>query len=178
MNERLEEPQTEGAFPELPSHAAPAETVQEESAPEESAARAWEGPSWLRMAYALEFLLAMIAIFTVWSEVGGQGHMDLLPWYIKLGCSLSLAWCSVRFTAAIVEHEKSWNQHTAVWFMGMILVAIAMGSITYYYHLHEVPDEPDNEDNTSTSIMLPEWGQPVAFMSAYVTNTYGDREKG
>jgi hypothetical protein len=54
---------------------------------------AWEGPSWLRMAYALEFLLAMIAIFTVWSEVGGQGHMDLLPWYIKLGCSLSLAWC-------------------------------------------------------------------------------------
>jgi hypothetical protein len=134
----------------------PGDTVQEESAPEETAAPAWEGPSWLRMAYALEFLLALIAVFTVWSEVGGQGHMDLLPWYIKLGCSLSLAWCSVRFTAAIVEHEKAWNQHTAVWFMGMILVAIAMGSITYYYHLHEVPDEPDNEDNTSTSLVLPD----------------------
>ena len=114
------------------------------------------------MAYALEFLLAMMAIFTVWSEVGGQGHMDLLPWYIKLGCSLSLAWCSVRFTAAIVEHEKAWNQHTAVWFIGMILVAIAMGGITYYYHLHEVPDEPDNEDNTSTSIIVPEWRGKIA----------------
>jgi hypothetical protein len=151
VNERLEEPRTEEALPELPSHAVPEDTAPEDTAP----ASTWEGPSWLRMAYALEFLLALIAIFTVWSEVGGQGHMDLLPWYIKLGCSLSLAWCSVRFTAAIVEHEKAWNQHTAVWFMGMILVAIAMGSITYYYHLHEVPDEPDNEDNTSTSLVLP-----------------------
>ncbi len=152
MNERLEEPRTEEALPDLPTH-----PVLEEAAPEETPpASTWEGPSWLRMAYALEFLLAMIAIFTVWSEVGGQGHMDLLPWYIKLGCSLSLAWCSVRFTAAIVEHEKAWNQQTAVWFMGMILVAIAMGSITYYYHLHEVPDEPDTDENTSTSLLLPD----------------------
>lgn len=153
MNERLEEPRTEEALPELPPDAVPEETQK---------APAWEGPSWLRMAYALEFLLAMLAIFTVWSEVGGQGHMDLLPWYIKLGCSLSLAWCSVRFTAAIVEHERAWNQHTAVWFIGMILVAIAMGGITYYYHLHEVPDEPDNEDNTSTSIIVPEWRGKIA----------------
>jgi hypothetical protein len=121
------------------------------------------------MAYALEFLLALIAIFTVWSEVGGQGHMDLLPWYIKLACSLSMAWCSVRFTAAIVEHEKTWNQHTAVWFIGMILVAIVMGGITYYYHLHEVPDEPDTDENTSTSIILP---QPWEFRASA---TYADR---
>jgi len=146
VNERLEEPRTEEALSELPSNAAPQETAT---------APAWEGPAWLRMAYALEFLLAMIAVFTVWSEVGGQGHMDLLPWYVKLGCSLSLAWCSVRFTAAIVEHEKAWNQHTAVWFIGMILVAIVMGGITFYYHLHEVPDEPDTDENTSTSIALP-----------------------
>jgi hypothetical protein len=154
VNERLEEPRTEEALPELASNAVP-----EETAP----APVWEGPSWLRMAYALEFLLALITILTVWSEVGGQGHMDLLPWYIKLGCSLSLAWCSVRFTAAIVEHEKAWNQHTAVWFIGMIVVAIAMGGITYYYHLHEVPDEPDSEDNTSTSIIRPEWRRTMAW---------------
>jgi hypothetical protein len=174
VNERLEEPRTEEALAELPSHAVPGETVLEEIAPEETTpAHAWEGPSWLRMAYALEFLLALIAIFTVWSEVGGQGHMDLLPWYIKLGCSLSLAWCSVRFTAAIVEHEKAWNQHTAVWFMGMILVAIAMGGITYYYHLHEVPDEPDNEDNTSTSITVPAWpgGQALPPANKFCTPT-------
>jgi hypothetical protein len=172
VNERLEEPRTEEALPELPPHAVPGETVPQEAVSDVTEREqtpptpAWEGPSWLRMAYALEFLLAMIAIFTVWSEVGGQGHMDLLPWYIKLGCSLSLAWCSVRFTAAIVEHEKAWNQHTAVWFMGLILVAIAMGSITYYYHLHEVPDEPDNEDNTSTSITVPAWPVGQAFPPA------------
>ena len=154
MNERLEEPRTEEALPEHATNAVPEETA---------GAPAWDGPSWLRMAYALEFLLALIAIFTVWSEVGGQGHMDLLPWYIKLGCSLSLAWCSVRFTAAIVEHEKAWNQHTAVWFIGMIVVAIGMGGITYYYHLHEVPDEPDTEDTTSTSITLPEWRRTMAM---------------
>jgi hypothetical protein len=50
--------------------------------------------------------------------------------------------------------------------MGMILVAIAMGSITYYYHLHEVPDEPDNEDNTSTSITVPAWPVGQAFPPA------------
>ena len=155
MNERLEESRTEEALPELPSSTRPEETA---------AASAWEGPSWLRLVYALEFLIALIAIFTVWSEVGGQGHMDLLPWYIKLGSSLSLAWCSVRFTAALVEHEKAWNQHTAVWFAGIILVAIVMGGITYYYHLHEVPDEPDNEDNTSTSISAPERGRTTAGM--------------
>lgn len=153
MNERLEEPRTEETPGELPSDAAPDETP---------AASSWSGPSWLRMAYALEFLIAMIAIFTVWSEVGGQGHMDLLPWFIKLGCSLSLAWCSVRFTAALVEHERAWNQHTLVWFTGMILIALAMGGITYYYHLHEVPDESDTDDTTSTSISQPEWRQPLA----------------
>ena len=161
MNERLEEPRTEEALAELSPNAAP------EQAPTTAA---WEGPSWLRMVYALEFLIALIAIFTVWSEVGGQGHMDLLPWYIKLGCSLSLGWCSVRFTAAIVEHEKAWNHHTVVWFAGMILVAMAMGGITYYYHLHEVPDEPDSDENTSTSLVLPD--------SAWATNRYCDRQNG
>ena len=120
MQERLEEPRTEEVLPELPSDA-----VAEETA----AAPAWIGPAWLRMAYAIEFLIALIAVFTVWSQVGGQGHMDLLPWYIKLACSVSLAWCSVRFTAALVEHEKAWNQHTMVWFTGIIIVVVAMGGL-------------------------------------------------
>jgi hypothetical protein len=153
VQERLEEPRTEEVLPELPSDA-----VAEETA----AAPPWIGPAWLRMAYAIEFLIALIAVFMVWSQVGGQGHMDLLPWYIKLACSVSLAWCSVRFTAALVEHEKAWNQHTMVWFTGIIIVAVAMGGITYYYHLHEVPDEPDTDDTTSTSVRLPEWRLPLA----------------
>jgi len=165
VNERLEEPRTDDALPELPPEATPEETA---------AAPAWS-PSWLRMAYALEFLIALIAILLAWSEVGGQGHMDLLPWYIKLACSISLAWCSVRFTAALVEHEKAWNQHTLVWFTGILLIALAMGGITYYYHLHEVPDEQDTDDTTSTSITLPEWRQPLACENFLISS---DRANG
>ncbi len=154
MNEQVQEPKTEEVLPELPPDAAPEETA--------AAAPTWNGPAWLRLAYAFEFLLALIAIFTLWSEVGGQGHMDLLPWYIKLACALSLAWCCVRFTAGLVEHQKAWNHYTVVWFIGMIIVAIAMGGITYYYHLHEVPDESDTDDATSTSLSAPAWRSPLA----------------
>jgi hypothetical protein len=106
-------------------------------------------------------LIALGAILVVWSEVGGQGHLDLMPWYIKLGCSLSLAWCCVRFTAGLVEHEKPWNQHTVVWFAGIILIAALMAGITYYYHLHEAPDESDTEDATSTSLHPPKLCTPL-----------------
>ena len=36
---------------------------------------------------------------------------------------------------------------------GMLLVALAMGLITFYYHLHEVTDE-DTGDSTSTSVRI------------------------
>jgi len=38
----------------------------------------------LRLAYATQFLIALIAVFVLWSEVGGQVHLDLMPWYFKL----------------------------------------------------------------------------------------------
>ena len=59
----------------------------------------------LYVLYAIEFLIALIAIFTVWSQVGGQGHLDLLPWYVKLSTAMALAWSTVRFTSAdVVRH--------------------------------------------------------------------------
>ena len=154
MNERLEEPTTEEAIreslPEPPSEPA----ADEKTIP-------WSGPAWLRLAYMFEFLIALVTIFTVWSQVGGQGHLDLMAWYIKLGLSLGLAWCVVRFTAAMVEHEKAWNVHTAMWLAWMVLFAAAMGGVTYYYHIHEVPDESDTDDTSSTSVHLPAWGDPT-----------------
>ncbi len=115
-------------------------------------------PSWLRLAYAVEFLIAIIAILSLWSEVGGQGHLDLMPWHIKLACVFGLAWCCVRFTAGLVEQgvEQSnvWNRRTIAWFAGILLFGIAMGGITYYYHLHEEPED-DDEDTTSASVLNP-----------------------
>jgi hypothetical protein len=143
VNEEIEEPKTEEMPPSLASEATLAEDAGD--------VPAWQVSSWMRLAYALEFLLALIATVLLWSEVGGQGHMDLLPWYSKLSCVLALAWCCVRFTAGVVEQPRTWNRRSIGWFGGIILVGITMAGITFYYHLHEVPDETDTEDTTSAS---------------------------
>ena len=108
-------------------------------------------PSWLRLAYSVEFILALIAIISLWSEVGGEGHLDLMPWYIKLGCILGLAWCSVRFTAGIVEQQKVWTRRTVGWFAGILFFCVVMGGITYYYHLHEQSDDDDDDTTAATA---------------------------
>jgi|SRR5271166_997608 len=108
--------------------------------------------SLLRLAYAFEFWIALIAIFTVWSQVGGQGHLDLIAWYLKLTVSVALAWAGVRMTGAIVEHGRAWNRSTVKWFMAVVALAALAGGITYWYHLHEVPDEPGTDENSATSV--------------------------
>lgn len=105
-------------------------------------------PRWLRLAYALEFLVALIAIINLWSEIGGA-HLDLMPWYIKLVCIVGLDWCCVRFTAGMVEQKEIWTRRTIGWFSGILLFCVAMGGITYYYHLHEEQD--DSGDDTTTA---------------------------
>jgi len=112
------------------------------------------GRSWLRLAYSFEFLIALLVIFTLWSEIGGQGHLDLMPWYIKLVCGVSMACCCIRFTAGLVEEPRAWNSRSARWLGGLILIALVMGGITYYYHLHEARDDQDTDDNTATSVKV------------------------
>jgi hypothetical protein len=112
------------------------------------------GPSWLRLAYSFEFLLAVLVIFRLWSEIGGQGHLDLMPWYIKLVCGVSMACCCIRFTAGLVEEPRAWNSRSARWLGGLIVIAMVMGGITYYYHLHEAQDDQDTDDNTATSVKV------------------------
>ena len=112
------------------------------------------GPSWLRLAYSFEFLVALLVIFTLWSEIGGQGHLDLMPWYIKLVSGVSMACCCIRFTAGLVEEPRAWNSRSARWLGGLVLIALVMGGITYYYHLHEAQDDQDTDDNTATSVKV------------------------
>jgi len=154
VNEPLELAQTEETLPELTA----------EVLPVEKPVPAPVAPSWLRLAYAVEFLVALIAILSLWSEIGGQGHLDLMPWHIKLVCILGLAWCSVRFTAGIVEQNKVWTPRTIAWLVGILLFGIAMGGITYYYHLHEEPED-DDEDTTAASLQLLRTFTPGAFLN-------------
>lgn len=109
-------------------------------------------PSMLRLAYCFEFLLAILVIVVSWTQIGGQGHMDLTPWYVKLACVAGLAWCGVRLTAAIVEQPKVWNRSTRMWLTGVLLAGALMAGVTYYVHLHEVPDEPDTDETSTTSV--------------------------
>ena len=66
-----------------------------------------------RLAYATEFLLALVAVFTLWSQVGSQGHLDIIDWHWKLVLGLAAAFAAVKATAASVDGDEPWNARTA-----------------------------------------------------------------
>ena len=98
----------------------------------------------LRIVYIGEFLIAILAILSLWSQVGGQGHLDLMPWYLKLGLTCGLALITVMATAAAISQPDAWNAKAIAFVILALLVACAMGTVTYYYHLHE--NDEDNDD--------------------------------
>ena len=104
----------------------------------------------LRLAYTTQFLIALIAIFLVWSEVGGQGHLDLMPWYLKLGLGAGAAFAIVKATMAAVSREAAWNAGTLKWFVITLALLLLCGLTTYYYHLYGETDQ-DEQDNGSIS---------------------------
>lgn len=109
-------------------------------------------PNWLRLAYSFEYLIALLVSVELWAQIGGQGHMDLIAWYLKLPCILLQAWCTVRLTAAMVENPKAWTMRARWWLASLMLTAAAMAAITFYYHLHEVTDESDSDDVSAPTV--------------------------
>ena len=163
VNEGLEAAKPVEMLPESGTTAAPEPgTIPADAtpAPSPNVPRAVD-PSWLRLAYSFEFLIALLAIFTLWSEIGGQGHLDMMPWYTKLLSGLAMSWCSIRFTAGLVEERRAWNSRSVRWFIGLVLIATVMAGITYYYHLQEAQEQPDTDDNTATSLKVS--GLPGGF---------------
>jgi hypothetical protein len=100
-----------------------------------------------RLLYAIEFLLALIATYTVWSEVGGQDHLDLMAWYWKLLLGGGMAFAAVKATQAAAGGQCAWNSRTLRWLSILLALALACGAVTYYYHLNEPP--PDDEQDTT-----------------------------
>ena len=160
MSKQLEQSATEEVSPDVTS--LPREPPSFEASTTETERQSGSHPaqkpqdvrtiSWLRLGYSFVFLLSILAIFTFWSEVGGQGHLDLMPWYTKMICVLISAWCCVRLTAAVVEEPSVWNRRTVVWLAGLILITFTMAAITYYYHLHEETNQQDSDENTATAM--------------------------
>jgi hypothetical protein len=113
-------------------------------------------PNLLRLAYMLEFLVAQVAILEVWSQVGGQAHLDLMPWYTKLSLTLGLALVTVFGTVSAVSHERAWNAKTLACLALALMIAGGMAGATLYYHLHE-GDEVESDEPAAISW----WMAPV-----------------
>ena len=115
-------------------------------------------PGPLRFAFVIEFLLAILVILSLWSEVGGQGHLDLMPWYAKLLPVLALAFIVVQTTAASVTRERAWNRLVGFWLIAMLLHLAFMAALTYYYHLHE-DENAGGEGGVTAFLSAPSEGE-------------------
>ena len=94
----------------------------------------------------LEFLIAVEAIFTLWSQVGGQSHLDLMFWPWKLGLSIAAAGLIVAITAGVAGDDRVVTRRSVLFVSLLLGVAILAGVVTYYYHLHEPADDQDQQD--------------------------------
>ena len=60
-----------------------------------------------------------------------------MGWHWKLLLPLLLSASVVGLTAAAVSGEVFWYFRSIVWLLVALVLALAMGLVTYYYHLHE-----------------------------------------
>ena len=90
----------------------------------------------LRLAYTTLFLIALLAVFEVWSQIGGQSHLDVMPWYLKLVLGVGAALSIVKVAAAAVAGERTWNRQTLRWAGILLALLIGCGLASYYAHLY------------------------------------------
>ena len=109
----------------------------------------------LRLAYTTQFLLALLAIFVLWSEVGGQSHLDLMPWSLKLVLGGGAAFAAVKATAGAVSHERVWNGQTLRWAGILIALLVGCGLASYYFHVYGEQDDQQDEELTSSLQVCP-----------------------
>jgi len=104
----------------------------------------------IRLVYVCEYLLALIAIFTAWSEIGGQAALDLMPWGWKFGLGAALAAAIVAYSAAIVAENSLWTLRSARWLTTICILLLVIGVVAYYYVLE---DETIDTDDSSTALL-------------------------
>src|ERR1035437_2239093 len=132
----------------------------------------------LRLAYSTQFLIALMAVFVLWRQVGDQSHLDLLPWALKLVLGVAAAYGVVRATAASVSGDRAWNGHAVRWLGFTLAVLAACGYATYYAHMNlEETDDADQEQQTTISRMHRSVGAPPA-MPVFVPAFFEERRQG
>jgi Na+/proline symporter len=118
-------------------------------------------PRPLRIAYAIEFLLALIAFFECWSQIGGQSPLDLMPWWLKLIFASGFAVMVVRITIIAVRNEPRPALAMIRWGLALVVLLVVVALTTYYYFLNEPPDDQSDEP-VPTSLTAPRRKCPSA----------------
>lgn len=118
-------------------------------------------PRLLRPFLILEFLIAIQTIFTFWSQVGGQYHLDAMYWPWKFGLSLAAAGLIVAVTGNLIQNHGAITRLALTLCSFLIVVIVVAGIVTYYYHLSEPPPEDQDDDETaSLSLTVTRPGMP------------------
>ena len=117
----------------------------------------------LRLAYSALYLVALIAVYVAWGQVGGPSHLELLPWYIKLVLGTAMAFAIVRATSAAVAGERGWNGHSLRWLGLTLALGVVCGFASYYAHvyLEDEGDETDEPSEASVSRLLTPPSSPL-----------------
>ena|ERR1700722_19200156 len=108
--------------------------------------------SLLRPFLIVEFLIAIQVVFTFWSQVGGQYHLDLMFWPWKFGLSLAAAGLIVAITGSLVQNNGAITRFALTLCSFLILVVLVAGMVTYFYHLNEPPDQDSQQDDEPARI--------------------------
>ncbi len=117
----------------------------------------------LHVLYAIEFLIALIAVYTVWREVGGQVHLDYMAWYWKAALGIPAAVAAVQLTRAMAANGTARVRRMVMWSAILVSLTICAGVVTYYYHLNEPQDESDQDPGTITPAAKLGFSRPGAI---------------
>src|ERR1700730_16390159 len=106
----------------------------------------------LRPLLIVEFLVAIETIFTVWSEGGGQYHLDLMFWPWKLGIGVAAAVLIVAITANLVQNDGQFTRRALMFCSFLIAIFVLAGVVTYYYHINEPPAQDEDQEDEPAKI--------------------------
>jgi apolipoprotein N-acyltransferase len=123
------------------------------------------GQQLLRVAYGIEFLIALMATFEFWSQVGGQSHLDLMPWWLKFVLSLAVSAGVVRLTA--VQKRRD----TLIWAVVLLALIFVGGMLTFYFHIYEPQDSGDEEQQLTPTLLQGNLHLPCSARDLYQQRT-------
>ncbi|MDE3166410.1 MAG: hypothetical protein KGN36_11445 [Acidobacteriota bacterium] len=124
----------------------------------------------LRLAYIALFLLALIAVFTLWSQVGGQGHLDLVPWSVKLVLGCTAAYAVTRAASAAVAGEHGWIGHSVKW-TGVALAALLLCGLASLYAHNNLEDNSDEDSQDDAGVSSLYHGHTGADCQGWIRGT-------